>query len=141
MVRNPTENWNRVEEIYEDCGVCVYIRVHSAWVSVCRDRADDKSCPVHLDRLQVPAGCADPGRGIHLLRDHFWGRVFFFFDVTILEVFIELVTILLLFLVLVFGHEACGIFAPQPGIKPKPPALEGEVLTTGSSGKPSQYHF
>ena len=66
---------------------------------------------------------------------------FFFFDVTILEVFIELVTILLLFLVLVFGHEACGIFAPQPGIKPKPPALEGEVLTTGSSGKPSQYHF
>ena len=66
---------------------------------------------------------------------------FFFFDVTILEVFIELVTILLLFHVLVFGHEACGIFTPQPGIKPKPPALEGEVLTTGSSGKPSQYHF
>ena len=83
-----------MEEIYEDCGVCVYIRVHSAWVSVCRDWADDKSCPVHLDRLQVSAGCADPGRGIHLLRDHFWGRVFFF-DVTILEVFIELVTILL----------------------------------------------
>ena len=34
-----------------------------------------------------------------------------------------------------FGHEACGILAPRPGIKPVPPALEGEVLTTGPSGK------
>ena len=30
-----------------------------------------------------------------------------------------------------FGREACGILAPRPGIKPTPPALEGEVLTTG----------
>ena len=29
-----------------------------------------------------------------------------------------------------FGHEALGILASQPGIKPAPPALEGEVLTT-----------
>ena len=34
-----------------------------------------------------------------------------------------------------FGHEACGILAPRPGIKPVPPALEGEVLTTGLPGK------
>ena len=34
-----------------------------------------------------------------------------------------------------FGPEACGILAPQPGIKPAPPALEGEVLTTGLPGK------
>ena len=34
-----------------------------------------------------------------------------------------------------FGHEACGILAPQPGIKPASPALEGEVLTTGPPGK------
>ena len=34
-----------------------------------------------------------------------------------------------------FGHEACGIFAPQPGIEPAPAALEGKVLTTGPSGK------
>ena len=34
-----------------------------------------------------------------------------------------------------FGHEACGILAPQPGIEPAPPALEGEVLTTGPPGK------
>ena len=30
-----------------------------------------------------------------------------------------------------FGHEACGIIVPQPGIEPVPPALEGKVLTTG----------
>ena len=29
---------------------------------------------------------------------------------------------------------ACGIFVPQPGIEPKPPALEGGVLTTGPPG-------
>ena len=34
-----------------------------------------------------------------------------------------------------FGCEACGILAPQPGIEPTPPALEGEVLTTGPPGK------
>ena len=34
-----------------------------------------------------------------------------------------------------FGHEACGILAPRPGIEPAPPALEGEVLTTGLPGK------
>ena len=42
----------------------------------------------------------------------------------------KFVTILLQFYVLgFFGHkEACGISASQPGIKPDPPALEGEVL-------------
>ena len=35
----------------------------------------------------------------------------------------------------VFGHDACGILTPQPGIKPTPPALEGKVLTTGPPGK------
>ena len=34
-----------------------------------------------------------------------------------------------------FSHKACGIIAPQPGIKPAPSALEGEVLTTGPPGK------
>ena len=33
------------------------------------------------------------------------------------------------------GHETCGIIAPQPGIEPSPPELEGEVLTTGLPGK------
>ena len=34
-----------------------------------------------------------------------------------------------------FGHEACGISSSQLGIKFIPPALEGEVLTTGPSGR------
>ena len=37
-----------------------------------------------------------------------------------------------------FGSEACRILAPQPGFKPAPPALEGEVLSTGLPGK-TQY--
>ena len=31
--------------------------------------------------------------------------------------------------------KACGLLAPRPGIKPAPPALEGEVLSTGPPGK------
>ena len=35
-----------------------------------------------------------------------------------------------------YGHRACGILAPQPGIEPiTPSALEGEVLTIGPPGK------
>ena len=34
-----------------------------------------------------------------------------------------------------FGPKACGILVPWPGIKPAPPALEGDVLTTGPPGK------
>ena len=52
---------------------------------------------------------------------------------SILKVFIESVTILLLFCV--FGHEACGILASQPGIELAPLALEDQVLTTGPPGK------
>ena len=42
----------------------------------------------------------------------------------------------LYFFSLSFGHEARGILTPRPGIEPTPPALEGEVLTTGPPGKP-----
>ena len=34
-----------------------------------------------------------------------------------------------------FGHEACGILAPLPGIEPVPSALEDELLNTGLPGK------
>ena len=34
-----------------------------------------------------------------------------------------------------FGHNACGILAPPPGIQPAPPASEGEVSTPGLPGK------
>ena len=40
-----------------------------------------------------------------------------------------------------FGHEACGILAPWPGIEPAPPALESEVLTTGLPGIPYHYYL
>ena len=32
-----------------------------------------------------------------------------------------------------FGHEVYGLLATQPGIKSLPPALVGELLTTGPS--------
>ena len=34
-----------------------------------------------------------------------------------------------------FGHEACGILAPWPGIEPAPHTLESKVLTTELPGK------
>ena len=40
-----------------------------------------------------------------------------------------------------FGHEAYGISALWPGIKPAPPALEGKVLTTGPPGKSPMSYF
>ena len=57
--------------------------------------------------------------------------VFFSLMWTIFKVFIEFVTILLLFYVWFFGYEACRILGPGPGIA----ALKGEVLTTGPPGK------
>ena len=60
---------------------------------------------------------------------------------TIFKVFTEFVTILLLFYVLVFWPEACGILAPQPGIEPTASALEGKVLTTGLRRKSQGDYF
>ena len=37
-----------------------------------------------------------------------------------------------------FGHKACEILAPQPGIEPAPPALKGEALTVRPPGKSPQ---
>ena len=54
----------------------------------------------------------------------FFFKFFFFLMWTIFKGFIEFVAILLQFYFLFFfGHEACGILAPQPGIKPTSPAL------------------
>ena len=39
------------------------------------------------------------------------------------------------------GPEVCGVLAHWPGIKPAPPALEGEVLTTGLPGKSQKHGF
>ena len=68
-------------------------------------------------------------------------RVFFFLKIfffmwTIFKVFIESVTILLLFYVclFVFCCKACRILAPQPRIELTTPALEGEALIAGLPG-------
>ena len=56
---------------------------------------------------------------------------------TIFEVFIDLVTILFLFLRFLgfFGHKACGTLPPRAGMDFTPLALEGEVLTIRPPGK------
>ena len=52
------------------------------------------------------------------------------------KVFIESVTILLLFYIWgFFGCKACGILVPQPWIESTNPALEWKVLATGPPGK------
>ena len=58
---------------------------------------------------------------------------------TIFTVFIELVTVLLLFCF--FGHKACLIPASQPGMEPAPPTVEDKDLTTGLPGKSLCYFY
>ena len=67
---------------------------------------------------------------------------------TIFKVFIKFVRVLLLgfffFFFLMFsffGPEARGILVPLPEIEPAPPALEGEVLTSGPTGKSRHRHL
>ena len=55
---------------------------------------------------------------------------------TIFEVFVEFVTTLLLFLFWLFGHKACGILVPQPGIEPPPPDWKAESLPLNCQGSP-----
>ena len=80
---------------------------------------------------------------LHLLEYHLFFFFLFFLMWTIFKVFIEFVTLLLLLLCFgfffFFGRKACGILAPQPGIEPATPALEGDVLTTGPPGKSRDY--
>ena len=60
----------------------------------------------------------------------FWCGPFF------LKSLLNLLQYYFCFMFCLFGPKACGILAPWPGIEPTPPALEGEVLTTGPPGKP-----
>ena len=53
---------------------------------------------------------------------------------TLLKSLLNLLQYCFCFMFWLFGQKACGIFGPQPEIKPAPPALEGEVLTTGPPG-------
>ena len=60
---------------------------------------------------------------------------------TIFKVFIEFVTILLLFMFWLFGLKECEILALQLGITATPSSLEGEVLTTGLPEKSVDLNF
>ena len=59
----------------------------------------------------------------------FWCGPFFLMN---FKIFIEFVILLLSYVWEFSGHGACEVLAPQPGIRPAPPALKGEVLTSGS---------
>ena len=66
--------------------------------------------------------------------------IIFFLMWTIFKVFTEFITILL-FYVLVFWLWGTWYLSPWPGIESAPPALEGEVLATGPSGKSRLVHL
>ena len=78
------------------------------------------------------ANCYFPRRVGFLCPDfciiHLFIDSFFFFDVDhFFKVFIEFVTKLLLFYVLVFWSRGMWDLSSLPGIEPTTPALEGEV--------------
>ena len=62
---------------------------------------------------------------------------------TIFKVFIEFITILLMFYVLLFFFWPQGMWdlSSHSGVEPTPPAWESEVLTTGPPGKPLHLSF
>ena len=65
----------------------------------------------------------------------FFLKIFFFWCGSFLKSLLNLLQYCICFGFLAFGREACEILAPPPGIEPAPPALEGEVLTTGPPRK------
>ena len=99
----------------------------------------DRNSP--LDELDLKLPCdarhmakhttsLNPSRSCYLTfyREGHWGTgsynfKIFFLMWTMFKVFIEFVTILFLFYVLVFGFKAWRTLAPQAGIKPPPPAF------------------
>ena len=77
---------------------------------------------------------------LHYSEDHFFFflRFFLFFMWTTFKVFVEFVTVLILFYVLVFlAMRHLGSWLPEPA----PSALEGKVLTTGSPGRSKDLLF
>ena len=78
----------------------------------------------------------------HICRLLIYNQVFLFFFLmwTILKAFIEnLLQYCFCFIFGFFGHEICGILAPQTGIEPALSSLECNVLTSGSPGKSPKF--
>ena len=131
---------------------CVLIRlcltslgqaVSSLWAHLSNDPHSSCQGPKAINNnsmpLHVPAPRQRPGYTIKL--PSLFLRLFFLMW-TIFKVFIEFVTFyvycLYCFCFMIFwssGCKACRVLASRAGIKPAPPALEGEVLTTGPLGK------
>ena len=57
------------------------------------------------------------------------------FELSAIKSLLNLLQYCLCLMFWIFGHKACWILAPWPGIKLVPHALEWEVLTTGPPGK------
>ena len=98
--------------------------------SVHLSNRDSKHLP-HLFVLKIKSDHASPGLAYFTNYQQYLGFFFFqnFLCRSFFKVFIEFVAILLLFYVLVFGHEAYGILPSQPGIKPATSALESESVS------------
>ena len=62
-------------------------------------------------------------------------RFFFLMWTIFFKSLLDLLQCCFCFMFWCFGCEVRGILAPQPGIQPAPPALEGKVVTTGLPGK------
>ena len=84
----------------------------------------------------------------HPLFYSFFLKIFFkdfvFWIGTVLTSLLNFLQYCFCFTMCFFGCEICGILAPQPGIEPVPPALEGRFLTTRPPWKSFYfrwYHF
>ena len=66
---------------------------------------------------------------------NFFFKDFFFSCGPFLKSLLNLLQYASLLCFVFFDQKACGILVPRQGIKPAPPALEAEALTTGSPGK------
>ena len=75
---------------------------------------------------------------ILFLEDFFF---FLMYTIPFLKSSLNLIQYRLCFTFLFFGPDACGILAIQNWFKPTLPALEGEALTTGLSGKSLKQHI
>ena len=94
---------------------------------------------IHLGRQEV--GKSDDYFDLFWLARGFAGHFNFFFFLrfcccgSFLKSLLNLLQYCFCFMFCFFGCKACRILAPQPRIKPAPPALASKILTTESAEK------
>ena len=67
--------------------------------------------------------------------------VFFFWYGPFLKPLLNVLKYCFSFMFWCFGQETWSVLAPWPGIEPIPPAVEGEILSSGPPGKSVYYFF